>query len=149
MHLTDTVVDVLSRKGGEVWTIEPDASVYDALEIMAQKEIGALLVISDSVLIGLLSERDYARKVILKGKSSKETPVREIMTSPPVTIPGTTHVSECLSIMTERRIRHLPVVENGYFLGVVSIGDMVNWIISRQEQEIEHLHHYIAGGYPR
>ncbi len=148
MHLTDTVVDVLSRKGGEVWTIEPDASVYDALEIMAEKEIGALLVISDSVLIGLLSERDYARKVILKGKSSKETSVRDIMTSPPVTIPGTTRVSECLSIMTERRIRHLPVVEHGYFLGVVSIGDMVNWIISRQEQEIEHLHHYIAGGYP-
>jgi CBS domain-containing protein len=148
MKLVDTVGSVLQNKDRNIWSVSPESRVYHAIEIMAEKHIGALLVISDGKLAGLISERDYARKVILQGKSSHDTQVHEIMTSPVIYVaPGDT-VEDCMRTMTTNRIRHLPVVVNDRIEGVVSIGDLVKWIISAQEETIEHLNHYIAGRYP-
>ena len=148
MGLNDTVRAVLDHKGIGVCAVAPEMPVYEALEIMADKDIGALLVMEDADLCGVFSERDYARKVILQGKASRETTVGEIMTSPPVIAMLEQSVDDCLRLMTDRRIRHLPVVNQQAVIGVLSIGDLVNWIIRRQEEEIHHLHHYIAGSYP-
>jgi CBS domain-containing protein len=148
MDLVDTVRLVLKQKGQNVWQISPEACVYDAIEIMADKFAGALLVISDGKLVGVISERDYARKVILQGKSSRQTQVKEIMTSPAIFVTPEQTVQDCMRIMTDKRIRHLPVVEDGKILGVVSIGDLVKWIISAQQQTISQLHNYITNKYP-
>jgi CBS domain-containing protein len=148
MGLTDTVRAVLDHKGIGVCAVMPETPVYEALEIMADKDIGAVLVMEDADLCGIFSERDYARKVILQGKASRETPVSEIMTSPPVVTTLEQSVDDCLRLMTDHRIRHLPVVSQEAVIGVLSIGDLVNWIIRRQEEEIHHLHHYISGSYP-
>jgi CBS domain-containing protein len=147
MELEDTVRAVLDHKGGQIWYVSPETSVYEALEIMDRNDIGALLVMSGHRLLGVFSERDYSRKVILKGKASKATLVGEIMSGTPVVEPQRS-VEECMRLMTEFRIRHLPVVEDEIVVGVVSIGDLVNWTIHRQEEQIQHLHHYIAGSYP-
>lgn len=147
MELEDTVRAVLDRKGGQIWHVAPETSVFEALQIMAREDIGALLVMSGPELLGVFSERDYSRKVILKGKASKETLVGEIMDSTPLVEPGRS-VEDCMRLMTEFRIRHLPVIADAVVVGVVSIGDLVNWIIHRQEEQIQHLHHYIAGSYP-
>jgi len=147
MELEDTVRAVLDRKGGQIWYVSPETSVYEALEIMDRNDIGAVLVMSGHRLHGIFSERDYSRKVILKGKASKATLVGEIMSGTPVVEPHRS-VDECMRLMTEFRIRHLPVVEDEIVVGVVSIGDLVNWTIHRQEEQIQHLHHYIAGSYP-
>jgi CBS domain-containing protein len=148
MNLNDTIGLLLKQKGQNVWHISPEACVYDAIELMAEKYVGALLVVSDNALIGVLSERDYARKVILQGKSSKETQVKEIMSTPPVFVTPDQTVEDAMRVMTEKHIRHLPVVGDGVILGVVSIGDMVKWIISAQEHTISQLHSYISGSYP-
>jgi CBS domain-containing protein len=148
MGLTDTVRAVLDHKGIGVCAVMPETPVYEALEIMADKDIGAVLVMEDADLCGIFSERDYARKVILQGKASRETTVGEIMTSPPVVTTLEQSVDDCLRLMTDNRIRHLPVVSQEAVIGVLSIGDLVNWIIRRQEEEIHHLHHYITGSYP-
>jgi CBS domain-containing protein len=148
MNLIDTVRLILKQKGQNVWYVSPDACVYEAIEIMADKHAGALLVISEGNLVGVVSERDYARKVILQGKSSKETPVKEIMTSPAIFVTPEHTVEDSLRIMTEKHIRHLPVVENGIIAGVVSIGDLVKWMISAQQQTISQLHSYITSQYP-
>jgi signal-transduction protein with cAMP-binding, CBS, and nucleotidyltransferase domain len=146
MNTTITVRQVLRLKGYGFNAIGPDATVYDALEIMAEKNIGALLVVENGRLVGVFSERDYARKVILKGKSSRTTSVRELMSSPPITITRDILVRDCMKLMTEKRVRHLPVLDtDGVPLGVVSIGDVVNTIISDQESTIEELEEYIAG----
>jgi len=148
MKMLDTMRDVLRVKGHEVWTLNPEASVYHAVEIMAEKHVGALFVRSGDELVGVISERDYARKVILKGKSSKETLVKEIMTSPIIFVDSRQTIDDCMRIMTENRIRHLPVTENDKVIGIVSIGDLVKWVISTQKETIQQLQDYIAGRYP-
>ena len=148
MQLTDTVGSVLGNKSREIWSVDPDASVYDALVIMAEKGIGALLVMRDGRLEGVLSERDYARKVILLGKTSRETAVHEIMRHADFTVGLAATVDECMHIMTHERVRHLPVIENNRVIGILSIGDLVNWIIRSQEESIRHLHAYVSGSYP-
>jgi CBS domain-containing protein len=148
MGLTDTVRAVLDHKGIGVCAVMPETPVYEALEIMADKDIGAVLVMEDADLCGIFSERDYARKVILQGKASRDTTVGEIMTSPPVVTTLERSVDDCLRVMTDNRIRYLPVVSQEAVIGMLSVGDLVNWIIRRQEEEIHHLHHYISGSYP-
>lgn len=144
----ETIGSILSNKGGAIWSVAPETTVYDAIALMAEKRVGALLVLSDDRLAGIISERDYARKVILQGRSSKETPVREVMTSSLITVTPEHTVEECMRIMTNHRIRHLPVLRQGKLAGVISIGDLVSAIISAQAQTIDHLHTYITGQYP-
>jgi CBS domain-containing protein len=141
-----TVRQLLEEKGYKVWTISPEALVYDALKLMADKEVGALPVLDGEQLVGLISERDYARKVILKGKSSLETPVSEIMTRRVVCVGPEQTIENCMALMTEEYIRHLPVLEDDRLAGIISIGDVVKGIISQQEFLIEQLERYIVGG---
>jgi CBS domain-containing protein len=149
MNLLDTVRSMLRYKGNDVWFVTPEARVYDAIKTMADKQVGALVVISArDTLVGIVSERDYARKVILRGKSSRMTDVREIMTSPVIFVPPDHTVQDCMKLMTDNHIRHLPVVENDKVIGVVSIGDLVKRIISAQEHTIDQLEHYITSAYP-
>ena len=140
-----TVGDILRAKGHDIWSVSPSTTVYEALEVMADKNIGAVLVIDHGTLVGILSERDYARKVILKGKASKNIPVREIMTERVAYVQPDQTAEECMALMTSKRIRHLPVMEAGRLVGVISIGDVVKAIISDQEFTIEQLEHYIVG----
>ena len=148
MPLNDPIQSLLRRKDGSLWSVSPDNSVYEAVALMAEKQIGALPVMQAGQLVGLLSERDYARKIILMGRSSKETRVGEIMTSPAVTVTPHDTVTHCMHVMTELRIRHLPVIQNGEVVGILSIGDVVNWTIQRHEETIQQLHEYISGSYP-
>jgi CBS domain-containing protein len=140
-----TASQLLALKTGPIYTVEPDAPVLQALQDMADHHVGALLVLRGDALVGIVSERDYARKVILRGKSSAETPVWDIMVSPVITVGPATSVHDCMKVMTERRIRHLPVLDGGHLLGVLSIGDLVKAVIEDQQQEIETLQHYISG----
>lgn len=140
-----TISMLLKQKNKQVISIAPDASVYAAIEVMADKGVGALPVMEEGVLLGIISERDYARKVILQGRHSKETQVSEIMSAPVMTVTSRQTVGECMHMMTNNRIRHLPVVENGAIVGMISIGDLVNWVITEQESIIQHLEAYIAG----
>jgi CBS domain-containing protein len=148
MDLKDTIREVLGNKGREICAVEPETSVYDALEMMADNDIGALLVMDEGRLLGIMSERDYARKVILLGKTSKETLVEEIMHAPQPAASLNTTVSEAMRMMTEARVRHLPVMDGNRVLGVVSIGDLVNHVISAQEGTIQALQAYVTGSYP-
>ena len=147
MKLNDSVELILKRKGSQVHSIPPDVTVYEALKKMADENIGALVVMQGGDLVGVISERDYARKVILKDRSSREIKVREIM-STPVAVNLRTTVDECMYLMTDKRYRHLPVVEGGKVVGVVSIGDLVNWAMTAQDFTIHQLEDYITGKYP-
>ena len=146
--MVESVRLILKTKGSQVWSLAPDATVYEAIVLMSKKNIGALLVVSEGKLVGIISERDYARKVILQGKSSIETLVGEIMTTPVIAVtPGHT-VDECMQIMTSNHIRHLPVLEGEKLVGAISLGDLVKAIISTQAQTIQQLGNYITGKYP-
>jgi CBS domain-containing protein len=146
MEVAGMVSGILAQKGSTVWSIAPNAMVFDAIALMADKNVGGLPVLENDKLIGIISERDYTRKVILKGKSSKETRVEEIMTRELVTAkPGDT-VVDCMRVMTEKRVRHLPVIEGARMIGVLSIGDVVKWVISAQAATIDNLEQYISGG---
>jgi CBS domain-containing protein len=134
---------LLDRKGREVFSIDPGAAVLDAVRMMADRHVGALLVMQGDNLTGIISERDYARKVILLGRSSADTPVRDIMSAPVLTVQPETTVEKCMQIMTEQRVRHLPVAEGGRIVGMVSIGDLVKAVIAEQQQQIEQLESYI------
>ena len=147
MKLYNSIGRVLARKGCEVWSVSPTTTVFDALLRMSLARVGALLVLDEGRLTGIVSERDYARKVALEGRSSKGTLVQEIMTSPVVFVRLTATVAECLQLMTDRRIRHLPVLNGETVVGVISIGDLVQWIISPDDVVVEELHSYAAGGY--
>ena len=139
------VKDILALKGQSVWSVAPDSSVYDAMKLMAEKGIGALMVMQGEKLVGIISERDYARKVILQGRASRTTQVREIMTSHVLYAQPEQNIEECMAVMTDKRVRHLPVFDEGRLLGVISIGDLVKSIITEQKFMIEQLEKYISG----
>jgi CBS domain-containing protein len=141
-----TVRDVLKAKGGVVFAAEPDDTVYNALTIMAEQNIGALLVREGARVVGIFSERDYARQVILKGKASKDTPIRDVMTARVVFVRPEQNIEECMALMTDKHIRHLPVLDGDTLVGLVSIGDVVKAVISEKEFLIAQLEHYITGG---
>ncbi len=142
---TGTISEILNQKGANVWSILPEATVFEAIQLMADKNIGALLVVTHGKLIGILSERDYTRKVALRGKSSKQTAVKEIISGRVITVTPSHTIEDCMRLMTDHRIRHLPVLDGDQILGVISIGDLVNWIISAQTTTIHQLQTYIAG----
>ena len=141
------ISQLLLNKGNQIWSVEPKITIFEALEIMSEKKIGALLVMEEEKLVGIFSERDYARKVILKGKSSKNTPVGELMTKKVFYIDPQKNISDCMAMMTAKRIRHVPVIEDEKVIGIVTIGDIVNQIITEQEVTINHLENYITGSH--
>ncbi len=143
--MAEVIKDLLKIKNKEVWTIEPGASVYDAITEMADREIGALVVTEESRVVGIITERDYARKVIIQDKSSKNTPVRDIMTEKVIYVQPDQKIDECMALMTEKHIRHLPVLNGGKLVGMISIGDVVKAVISEKEFLIDQLTSYISG----
>jgi CBS domain-containing protein len=145
--VAETIASIFKSKGSRIWSIDPEATIYDAIAMMAERSVGALLVVSGGKLVGIISERDYARKVILQGRSSKETHVREIMTRSVITVSPEHTVDDCMRIITNHRVRHLPVLDGDRLVGVISIGDLVRAIIADQAQTIDHLHAYISGRY--
>ncbi len=145
MLTTGTIDEILKSKGSQVWSIDPGATVFDAIKLMAEKNVGALLVMKGEKLVGIISERDYTRKVILKGKSSRDTHVSEILSGRVIYVPPAHPVEECLRLMTEHKVRHLPVLENDKVVGIISIGDLVNQVITAQSSAIQQLQTYITG----
>jgi CBS domain-containing protein len=141
-----TVADILKTKGREVWTITPETIVFDALKTMADKNVGALVVIDGATVAGILSERDYARKVILHGKSSRELRAKEIMSTKVYSVSFDQNIEDCMALFTNKRVRHLPVLQNDELIGIISIGDVVKAVIAEQEYTIKHLENYITGG---
>ena len=148
MKTTYPISSVLIHKTSALWSIAPEATVFEAIKLMADKNIGSLLVMSGNRLVGLFTERDYTRKVALHGKTSKETLVAEIIPREVITVTSDDSVEECMRLMTEKRVRHLPVVESTKVVGIISIGDLVNWIISTQNAHIEQMEQYISGSVP-
>ncbi|MFN2509614.1 MAG: CBS domain-containing protein [Chthoniobacterales bacterium] len=147
MNVTGTIESILNQKSGEIWSVSPDGTVYDAVALMAEKNVGALMVVKEGKLVGIVSERDYTRKVMLRGKRSRETAVHEIMSTQLTTVHPKESVDDCLRFMTDKRVRHLPVVADGELRGVISIGDLVKHVISVQSATLDHLERYISGGY--
>ena len=148
MEIHGTVRDILQNKGGEVWTTGPHNTVYEAIGLMGEKNIGALVVVEGDEVIGVISERDYSRKVVLKGRTSKDTLVDEILARPAITVQSTDNIEKCMQLMTSQRIRHLPVVDDGRLVGLISIGDLVSWVMHSQRHTILQLQGYITGDYP-
>ncbi len=148
MEIHGTVRDIVQHKGGDVWTTSTKSTVYEAIGLMGEKNIGALVVVEDGKVFGVLSERDYSRKVVLQGRTSRDTLVGEILSRPAVTVTYGDSIETCMQLMTSRRIRHLPVVENERLMGLVSMGDLVNWVMQSQRHTIQQLQGYISGEYP-
>lgn len=148
MEIHGTVRDILQNKGGEVWTTSPQHTVYQAIGLMGEKNIGALVVVEGSEVIGVISERDYSRKVVLKGRTSQDTLVGEILARPAITVQSMDNIEKCMQLMTSHRIRHLPVVDDGHLVGLISIGDLVSWVMHSQRHTILQLQGYITGDYP-
>jgi CBS domain-containing protein len=147
MDVSGNIGAILNQKGGEIYSVSPNDSVYNAVSLLAEKNVGAVLVMDGDKLVGLLSERDYTRKVMLRGKRSRETTVAEIMSTDLKTVQPREAVEDCLRLMTDKRVRHLPVLDGDKVVGVISIGDLVKWVISCQSAAIAHLESYIHGGY--
>jgi len=145
MNPNATINEILSQKGTNVWAISPDATVFEAVQMMTDKNVGALLVTEHGKLVGIISERDYTRKVVVKGKSSKTTPVKDILSSQVIHVTPAHTVEECMRLMTDHHFRHLPVLDGDKIAGIISIGDLVNWIISAQHTTISQLQTYITG----
>jgi len=145
MKTSGTIATLLHQKGPVVWSVPPSATVFEAIQLLAQKNIGALPVMDGAQLLGMFSERDYTRKVALEGKSSRDTRVREIISTPVISATLQHTIEDCLRLMVDKRIRHLPVLEGGKLIGIVSIGDLVNWIISMQSAALDQMESYIAG----
>ena len=148
MEIHGTVYDILHNKQGEIWTTRVNDSVYDAIRQMGERNIGALVAVEDGEIIGVLSERDYSRKVVLQGRTSRDTKVGEILSRPAITVHSKDGIETCMQLMTVHRIRHLPVVDDGRLVGLISIGDLVSWVMQSQRHTIEQLQGYIAGDYP-
>ena len=148
MEIIGTVYDILHNKSGGICTTSPENTVYDAIRQMGEKNIGALVVMENDQVIGVLSERDYSRKVVLQGRTSRDTCVSDIIERPAVTVRSKDGIEVCMQLMTSKRIRHLPVVDDGRLVGLVSMGDLVNWVMQSQSQTIQQLQGYISGDYP-
>jgi signal-transduction protein with cAMP-binding, CBS, and nucleotidyltransferase domain len=148
IDLNESVRSILAQKSQALWSISPETSVYEAMAVMSERRIGALVVLSAERLVGIITERDYARKVVLKARQSRETEVREIMTTPVLFVTPEQTIGQCMYVMNARQIRYLPVLEADRVIGIVSIGDLVNWIIGAQDDTIRQLHNYITGSYP-
>ena len=148
MEIIGTVYDILHNKGGEIWTTKPEDSVYDAIRLMGEKNIGALVALENGEVVGVLSERDYSRKVVLQGRTSRDTRVGEIISRPAITVCCKDGIETCMELMTRHRIRHLPVVDDGHLVGLISIGDLVSWVMLSQRHTIQQLQGYISGEYP-
>lgn len=148
MEINGTVYDILHNKGGEIWTTKLEDSVYDAIRLMGEKDIGALVAIEGGEVVGVLSERDYSRKVVLQGRTSRDTKVGDIITRPAITVSSRDGIETCMQLMTGKRIRHLPVVDDGHLIGLISIGDLVTWVMLSQRHTIQQLQGYISGEYP-
>ncbi len=148
MEIQGTVRDIVQKKGGEIWTTSSTTTVYDAIGLMGEKNIGALVAVENDEVIGVLSERDYSRKVVLQGRTSRDTLVGDILSRPAITVNCADSIETCMKLMTSRRIRHLPVVEDGKLIGLISMGDLVNWVMQSQRQTIQQLQGYISGEYP-
>jgi CBS domain-containing protein len=148
MNISDSVRLLLEHKGHEVHTVTPEMTVFEAVELLAAKNVGALVAVSGGRVVGMLSERDYTRKLVLRGRSSKETLVRDVLSAPVHTVTPDDSVEDCMRLMLAHRVRHLPVLEGGKLVGVLSIGDLVNWTIMAQSQEIDQLKTFVTGQYP-
>lgn len=148
MEIHGTVRDILQNKKGPIWTTTPDSTVYEAIGLMGEKNIGAVVVVEDGEVIGVLSERDYSRKVVLQGRTSRDTKVGEILSRPAITVRRKDGIEKCMQLMTENRIRHLPVMDEGELVGMISMGDLVNWVMQTQRHTILQLQGYISGEYP-
>ena len=148
MEIHGTVYDILHNKSGKIWTTSPRDTVYEAIHLMGEKNIGALVCIENNEVIGVLSERDYSRKVVLQGRTSRDTQVGEIVSRPAITVQSKDSIETCMQLMTGNRIRHLPVVDEGVLVGLISIGDLVSWVMQSQRHTIQQLQGYISGDYP-
>ncbi len=148
MEIQGTVRDILHSKNHSIWTTTPEATVYEAIRLMGEHNIGALVVLEHGKCVGVFSERDYSRKVVLRGRTSRDTKVSEILGRPAITVDLAAGVETCMELMASHRIRHLPVIDGGKLVGLVSMGDIVNWMLQTQRHLIAQLHGYIAGDYP-
>jgi len=148
MEFVGNAHHILQVKGTDIWTVGPEVMVLEAVRMMGEKDIGALVVTEDNEVLGVISERDYSRKIVLKGRTSRDTKVGEVLDAPVIVVKPESSIEECMELMTDQRVRHLPVVDDGRLIGIISMGDVVRWIMRSQSEAIQHLQGYISGQYP-